>query len=118
MVTWRSDQPPSGCAINTAVEVIGGRLARKIVTVGRVLCLLVALQLAAACGSSHHQAYTQSGDFDSGLVARAAEFVSALNAKDTHQLQALVFPNQKNEVPAFLAAYGGQKAGVTDQQCA
>lgn len=84
----------------------------KIATIRRPLCLLVALVLASACGSSHHQAYTQSGDFDRGLMARAAEFVSALNAKDAAQLDGLVFPDQKNEVPAFLAAYGGRSAVI------
>jgi hypothetical protein len=57
-----------------------------------------------------HRAYTESGDYDSELMARAAEFVTALNAKDTHQLEGLVFPDQKKEVPAFLSAYGGRSA--------
>jgi hypothetical protein len=43
-------------------------------------------------------------------MARAAEFVSALNAKNAHQLEGLVFPDQQKEVPAFLAAYGGRSA--------
>jgi hypothetical protein len=79
----------------------------------RFACLLIMLALVGACGSSRHQAYSQSGDYDSGLKARAAEFVAALDAKDTPKMQDLVFPNQKKNVPAFLAAYGGRHAVLT-----
>lgn len=88
------------------------RWARKIATVRTSLGLLVAILLASACGSSHHQAYTQSGTFDRGIMARAAELVTALNVKDSHQLEDLVFPDQKKEVPAFLEAYGGRSAMI------
>jgi hypothetical protein len=79
----------------------------------RSVCMLVALVLVTSCGSPpHHRAYTQSGDFDRGLMARAAEFVTALNTRDSHRLEDLVSPGQKDEVPAFLAAYGGRDAAL------
>jgi hypothetical protein len=90
------------------------RQAWNLVNLRRLLCLLVSLALVTACGSSRHRAYTQSGDYDSGLKARAAEFVAALNAKNSDQLEGLVFPEQKRDVPAFIAAYGGRHAVLTD----
>jgi hypothetical protein len=84
----------------------------KLATISRVVCLLVLLALVGACGSSHHQARTQSGDYDSGLKARAAEFVAALNAKNSDQLKDLVSPKQKEDVLAFIAAYGGRPAAL------
>lgn len=84
----------------------------KRATLSRFVCLLVMLALVSACGSSRHQARTQSGDYDSGLKARAAEFVAALNAKNSDQLKDLVFPKQKDDVPAFIAAYGGRHAAL------
>lgn len=76
-------------------------------------CLVIVLSLVVACASSRHRAYSRSGEYDSGLKARAAEFVAALNAEDTHQMESLVFPNQKQDVPAFMAAYGGRHAVLT-----
>jgi hypothetical protein len=88
------------------------RHPRKLTKVGRLVCLLVMLALIGGCGSSRHQARTQSGNYDSGLEARAAEFVAALNAKNSDQLKDLVFPKQKEDVPAFIAAYGGRHAAI------
>jgi hypothetical protein len=93
---------------------LNGGPARSLATAGRLVCASVALVLVAACGSSPHSAYTQSGDYDSGFKARAAGFVSALNSKDVQLLGGFVFPDQKKDVPAFLAAYGGRSAVLID----
>jgi hypothetical protein len=80
----------------------------------RWVSVCVAVAALVACGSARHPAYNQDGDYDSRLKARAASFVAALNAKDAGKLTDLVSPQQKNEVAAFIAAYGGRHAVITD----
>ena len=75
---------------------------------------IASVLVLVGCHSPRHPAYNQAGDYDSGLKARAASFVAALNAKDAARLTDLVFPNQKDEVSAFLQAYGGRSAVITD----
>jgi hypothetical protein len=74
----------------------------------------LAVLVLTGCRSAPHAAYNQAGDYDSGLQARAADFVAALNAEDASKLTDLVFPAQRNEVAAFIAAYGGRHAVIAD----